>query len=238
MLQTLICHLYTSETLESQGTSQRKEKACPEPEDLEEDTLDTGVYGKTLREIIPTLPFTFQFNRNLKPEEWKDMEPVLQVNQILKDLFQWSMDKKRFNQHPTGKNLEQEVQTPEGEGNQAKGESSHYPSYRRTAEPDRAYSYSYRPTRSRPNMPSSGFTPFRYQQISDQQSPFFTIPDSLQEKARTQGQKQDLFQSRAERVRPNDPEAVGLGERSTQKPEIVVTTSIISSPTKRNITPA
>ncbi|MBW0495856.1 hypothetical protein O181_035571 [Austropuccinia psidii MF-1] len=25
--------------------------------------------GKTLREIIPTLPFNFQFNRNLKPEE-------------------------------------------------------------------------------------------------------------------------------------------------------------------------
>ncbi|MBW0476628.1 hypothetical protein O181_016343 [Austropuccinia psidii MF-1] len=49
--------------------------------------------------------------------------------------------------------------------------------------------------------------------------------------------KQDLFQPNAERVRPNDPEAVVLGERSTQKPEIVVNTSIISSPTNRNITP-
>ncbi|MBW0503982.1 hypothetical protein O181_043697 [Austropuccinia psidii MF-1] len=75
----------------------RTEKACPEPEDLEEDTFDTVVDGKTLREIITTLPFTFQFNRNLKPEDWKDMYQVLQVHQLLKDLFQWSMDNKRFN---------------------------------------------------------------------------------------------------------------------------------------------
>ncbi|MBW0511701.1 hypothetical protein O181_051416 [Austropuccinia psidii MF-1] len=32
----------------------------------------------------------------------------------------------------------QAVQTPGGEGNQDKRESSHYPSYRRTATPDRA----------------------------------------------------------------------------------------------------
>ncbi|MBW0519211.1 hypothetical protein O181_058926 [Austropuccinia psidii MF-1] len=85
------------ETLASKGTKQRTEKACPKPENLEEDTLDTVVDGKTLREIIPTLPFTFQFNRNLKPEEWKDMDQVLQLHQLLKDLFQWSKDKKRFN---------------------------------------------------------------------------------------------------------------------------------------------
>ncbi|MBW0491719.1 hypothetical protein O181_031434 [Austropuccinia psidii MF-1] len=35
------------ETLVSKGTRQRTEKACPEPEDLEEDTLDTVVDGKT-----------------------------------------------------------------------------------------------------------------------------------------------------------------------------------------------
>ncbi|MBW0461059.1 hypothetical protein O181_000774 [Austropuccinia psidii MF-1] len=35
--------------------------ACSEPEDLEEDTLDTVVDGKTLREITPTLLLTFQF---------------------------------------------------------------------------------------------------------------------------------------------------------------------------------
>ncbi|MBW0516604.1 hypothetical protein O181_056319 [Austropuccinia psidii MF-1] len=85
------------ETLVCKCTSQRTEKACPEPEDLEEDTLETVVDGKTFREIISTLSFTFKFNRNLKPEEWKDMDQVLQLHQLLKDLFQWSMDNKRFN---------------------------------------------------------------------------------------------------------------------------------------------
>ncbi|MBW0513245.1 hypothetical protein O181_052960 [Austropuccinia psidii MF-1] len=50
-------------------------------------------------------------------------------------------------------------------------------------------------------------------------------------------QKQDLFQAKAERVRPNNPEAFGIGERSTKEPEIVVNTSRISSPNDRNITP-
>ncbi|MBW0529983.1 hypothetical protein O181_069698 [Austropuccinia psidii MF-1] len=84
-------------TLVSKGTSKRTEKACPEPEDLEEDTLDTVVDGKTLREIIPTLPLTFQLNPDLKPEDWKDMDQVLQLHQLLKHLFQWSMDNKKFN---------------------------------------------------------------------------------------------------------------------------------------------
>ncbi|MBW0561905.1 hypothetical protein O181_101620 [Austropuccinia psidii MF-1] len=96
-LQTLICHLYTSETLASKGTNQRTEKAFPEPEYLEEHTMDTVVDGKTLKEIITTLPFTFQFHRNLKTEDWKDMDQVLQLHQLLKDLFQCSMDNKRFN---------------------------------------------------------------------------------------------------------------------------------------------
>ncbi|MBW0590890.1 hypothetical protein O181_130605 [Austropuccinia psidii MF-1] len=49
-----------------------------------------------MREIISTLPFTLQFNRNLKPDDWKDMDQVLQLHQLFKDLFQWSMDNKRF----------------------------------------------------------------------------------------------------------------------------------------------
>ncbi|MBW0499543.1 hypothetical protein O181_039258 [Austropuccinia psidii MF-1] len=59
-------------------------------------------------------------------------------------------------QRPHGNNqrleMHQEVQTPGGEGKQAKGESSHYPSYRRTARPDREYSDSFRLTSSRPNQ--------------------------------------------------------------------------------------
>ncbi|MBW0532600.1 hypothetical protein O181_072315 [Austropuccinia psidii MF-1] len=85
------------ETLASKGTSQRTEKACLEPEDLEEDTLDTVVDGKTMREVISTLLSTIPFNRNLKPEDLKDMDQVLQLHQLLKELFQWSMDNKRFN---------------------------------------------------------------------------------------------------------------------------------------------
>ncbi|MBW0477356.1 hypothetical protein O181_017071 [Austropuccinia psidii MF-1] len=79
-----------------QKTSQRTKKACPEPEDPEEDTLDTVVDGKKLREIIPTLQFTFQSNRNLGAKDWKDMDQVLQLDQLLKDLFQWSMGNKRL----------------------------------------------------------------------------------------------------------------------------------------------
>ncbi|MBW0505923.1 hypothetical protein O181_045638 [Austropuccinia psidii MF-1] len=108
---------------------------------------------------------------------------------------------------------------------------------RRTTDPDRTYSDSFRITRSIPNQLSGGFTPFRNQQISGQESPFFTIPGSSQEKTRIQGQKQDHLQPKEERVRPNDSEAVGFGERSTQEPEVVVHSSRICSPINRNITP-
>ncbi|MBW0570423.1 hypothetical protein O181_110138 [Austropuccinia psidii MF-1] len=131
----------------------------------------------------------------------------------------------------------QKVQTPGGEGKQDKVESSHYPSYRRTTDPDRAYSDSFRLTRCRPNPLSSGFKPFRNQKIRCQESPFFTIPGGLQEKTGIPGQKQDLFQPKAGRVRPNYPEAFGFGEGSTQEPEIAVHTSRVSSPINRNITP-
>ncbi|MBW0563463.1 hypothetical protein O181_103178, partial [Austropuccinia psidii MF-1] len=59
----------------------------------------------------------------------------------------------------------------------------------------------------------------------------------FQEKTRIQGKKQDHLQPEEERVRPNDPEAVGFGERSAQEPEVVVNNSRISSPINRNITP-
>ncbi|MBW0511393.1 hypothetical protein O181_051108 [Austropuccinia psidii MF-1] len=99
----------------------------------------------------------------------------------------------------------QEVQTTRREGNQDKEESSHYPSYRRTAEPDRAYYDSFRITRSIQNQLSSGLTPLRNQRFSCQESPSFTIPGIFQEKTRIQGQKQDTFQPKAARVRPKDP---------------------------------
>ncbi|MBW0559895.1 hypothetical protein O181_099610 [Austropuccinia psidii MF-1] len=96
----------------------------------------------------------------------------------------------------------QTVQTSVGKGTEDKGESSHYPSYRRTVNPDRAYSDSFRLTRSRPNQPSSGFTPFRHQQINDQESPIFTIPGGFQEKKRIQGEKKTSF---SQRQKESDP---------------------------------
>ncbi|MBW0461926.1 hypothetical protein O181_001641 [Austropuccinia psidii MF-1] len=108
---------------------------------------------------------------------------------------------------------------------------------RRRTDPDRSHSDSFRLTRSRTNQLSSGFTPFRNQHISGQESPFFTLTGGLQEKTRTQGQEKDLFSPKAERVRPNDQETFGIGERSTQEPEVVVHNSRISSPLNRNITP-
>ncbi|MBW0522141.1 hypothetical protein O181_061856 [Austropuccinia psidii MF-1] len=131
----------------------------------------------------------------------------------------------------------QAVQTPGGEGNQEKGESSQYPRSTGKAGPDGAYSDSFMLTRRRPTQLFSGFTPFRHQQISGQESPLFTIPGSFQEKTRIQGKKQNIFQPKAESVRPNDPEDIGNAERSTIEPEIVVITSRISSPNNKNITP-
>ncbi|MBW0525347.1 hypothetical protein O181_065062 [Austropuccinia psidii MF-1] len=71
-------------------------------------------------------------------------------SKLPEDLSQRDRLQKTYDNH---QRLEyhQAVQTPGGEGKQDKGESSHYPSYRRTADPDRAYSDSFRLTRSRPN---------------------------------------------------------------------------------------
>ncbi|MBW0473160.1 hypothetical protein O181_012875 [Austropuccinia psidii MF-1] len=172
--------------------------------------------------------------------EQQEVQPGISLSRtwskLPEDLFQRDRLQRPYGNH---QRLEfyQAVQTPGGKGTEDKGESSHYPSYRRTADPDRAYSDSFRLTRSRPNQLSSGFTPFRNQKISGQESPFFTIPGSFQENTREQGQEQELLQPAEERFRPHDPEAVGFGERSAQEPEVVVNNSRISSPINRNITP-
>ncbi|MBW0524270.1 hypothetical protein O181_063985, partial [Austropuccinia psidii MF-1] len=188
------------EILASKGTNKRKEKACPEPEDLEEDTLDTVVDEKTLRKIIPSLVFTFQFSRNLKTEDSKDMDQVLQLHQLLKDLFQWSMANKRFNLACHWAGL---------------GES-----FQKIC------------------LKEIDFKDLMV--ITKDQWPRVTTlhnPRKFLEKKRIQGQKQDHLQQEEDRVRPNDPEAVGFGERSAQEPEVVVHNSRISRPLNRNITP-
>ncbi|MBW0481723.1 hypothetical protein O181_021438 [Austropuccinia psidii MF-1] len=169
------------------------------------------------------------------------MDQVHQLYQLLKDLFQWSMDNKKFSlaSHwaEPGASF-QKICLKEIDFKDlmviTKGCNT---TRKRTDDLDRAYSDSFRLASSRPNQLSSSFTPFRTQQISGQESPFFTIPGGFQDKTRIQGQKQDLFQPKEERVRPNDPKAVGLGEISTQEKEMVANTSRISSPNNRNITP-
>ncbi|MBW0577077.1 hypothetical protein O181_116792 [Austropuccinia psidii MF-1] len=239
-----MCHLYTSETLASKGTNQRTEKACPESEDLEEDTLDTVVDGKKLRGLegyvssssAPPTPKIFISMEHGKQEVQPGIPLGRTWSKFPEDLSQRDRLQRPYGSH---QRLEyhQEVQAPGGEVKQDKVESSYYGSYRRTADPDRAYSDSFRLTRSRPNQLSSGFTPFRNQKISAQESPFFKIPGSFQEKTRIQGKKQDHLQPEEERVRNNYPEAVGFGKRSAQEPEVVVNNSKISSPINRNISP-
>ncbi|MBW0491503.1 hypothetical protein O181_031218 [Austropuccinia psidii MF-1] len=151
------------------------------------------------------------------------------------------MDNKSFklasNLAELGEFFQNEIQTPGGKGTQDKGESSHYPSYRITTEPERAYSDSFSLTMSRPTQLSSGFTPLRNQKISGQDSPFFTIPGTFHERTRIKGQEKELFQPKAERVRTNYKEAVGLGERSPQGPKIVANTfNGIRTPAATNIT--
>ncbi|MBW0463776.1 hypothetical protein O181_003491 [Austropuccinia psidii MF-1] len=118
------------------------------------------------------------------------------------------------------------------EGSQDQGESSHNPGYTEEMDPERAYSDSFMLTRSRPNQLSSGFTPLRIHKKSSQEFPFFTIPGSFQEKTRTKGQEKYYFQPEEERIRPNDPEIVGLSEIGAQKQQKIVNTpDRISTPT-------
>ncbi|MBW0505581.1 hypothetical protein O181_045296 [Austropuccinia psidii MF-1] len=76
-----------------------------------------------------------------------------------------------------------------------------------------------------PTRLPSGFTSLRNQQISDQESPCFPIPDRIQERKRIIGQEQDFFQQEAERVRSYDPEIVGPVARSKTKQQTVVNNS-------------
>ncbi|MBW0474640.1 hypothetical protein O181_014355 [Austropuccinia psidii MF-1] len=125
------------------------------------------------QEVQPSIPLLRTWSKFAEDISWRDTLQIPYGNH------------QRLKTH-------QEVQTPGGEGKQDKGGLSHYPSYRRTAEPDRTYSDSFRLT-SRPNQISSGLTLFRDQQISGQESTFFTIPGSFQEKTRIQGKKRNLL---------------------------------------------
>ncbi|MBW0467808.1 hypothetical protein O181_007523 [Austropuccinia psidii MF-1] len=234
---TIINQVLTpKETLASKGTNQRTEEDYPEPEDLEDNSLDTVVDGKTMREIISTLPFTLQFNRNFKPEDWKDMDEVLQPHQLLKDLLQLSMDNKRLNLNSHWAELEASCQkiclkeidfkdimvitkgwNPTRQFRILEARATRIREIQATIQAiEEQLTHTghthilFRITRRRPNQLSSGLAPFRNQKISGQESPFFTIAGSFREKTRKHGQKKDLLQPEEGRVRPHDPEAVGI----------------------------
>ncbi|MBW0526362.1 hypothetical protein O181_066077 [Austropuccinia psidii MF-1] len=63
----------------------------------EDQILERMVHGRTIRELITTLPFTLKFNRKLEPEDLTDMGQVIQLHQLLKDFFQRGMEKKSLN---------------------------------------------------------------------------------------------------------------------------------------------
>ncbi|MBW0485526.1 hypothetical protein O181_025241 [Austropuccinia psidii MF-1] len=154
------------------------------------------------------------------------MDQVLKLHKLLKDIFQWSMDNKTLSLafHWAGLGASsQRIFLKEID-------------FRDLMVITKGWNPTRQLTRSRLNQLSSGFTPFRNQQISGQESPLFTIPGSFQEKTRIQGQKQDYFQPEEERVRPHDPEGDGFGGRSAQEAEVVVNNSTFSSPINRNIT--
>ncbi|MBW0535775.1 hypothetical protein O181_075490 [Austropuccinia psidii MF-1] len=102
----------------------------------------------------------------------KDVQPRITLrrtwSKFSEDMSQRDTLQRSYGNHQRME-FQQAVQIPGGEGNQDKGTSSHYPSYRRKIEPDRAYPDFFRITRRRPNQLSSGFTPFRKQQIIGQE---------------------------------------------------------------------
>ncbi|MBW0524249.1 hypothetical protein O181_063964 [Austropuccinia psidii MF-1] len=193
--------------------------------------------------MISTLPFTLQFNRNLKPEDWKDMDQGLQLHKLLNDLFQWSMDNKMFNLASHWAELEEICQriclkeidlkdlmvitrgwNPTRQVRLLEARANRIRENQATFQAIEGQLTQTGPTQIPSGSQGAG-------QIS---SP---VASHHSETNRIQGAKQDLLQSKEERVRPNDPEVVGFGERSTQEPEVVVNHSRISSPIHRNITP-
>ncbi|MBW0548964.1 hypothetical protein O181_088679, partial [Austropuccinia psidii MF-1] len=174
------------ETLASRGTNQRTERACPEPEEDTLDAVEPQTRGLERYGSSSSAPPTLQRFLSMKHGK-QEVQPAISLgrtwSKLPEDLSQRDRIQKPYYNH---QRLEshQAVQTPGGEGKQDKGESSHYPSYRRTTDPDRAYSDSFRLTSGMPNKLSSGFTPFRNQHISGQEHHY----SQSQKKTRIQGQ--------------------------------------------------
>ncbi|MBW0478772.1 hypothetical protein O181_018487 [Austropuccinia psidii MF-1] len=128
--------------------------------------------------------------------EKQEFQPSLTLgitwSRLPEDISQRDTHQKSYTNYQRMESL-QEVQTTGGKGRKNKGEYSHYPSHRRTTEPEIAYSDSFRLTRSKQNRLPSGFITFRKQHIIEKESPLFIIPSTFEDKTRVEGEKQELF---------------------------------------------
>ncbi|MBW0576210.1 hypothetical protein O181_115925 [Austropuccinia psidii MF-1] len=116
------------------------------------------------------MPQRFLTMENGKQEVQHSLTLGRAWRRLPEDMSQRGTFKRTYGNHQRVE-LTHAVQNLGGKGSQDKGESSHYPSHRRTTEPDRASSDSFRHTRSKPTRLPSSFTPFRNQNISGQESP-------------------------------------------------------------------
>ncbi|MBW0462206.1 hypothetical protein O181_001921 [Austropuccinia psidii MF-1] len=161
-----------------------------------------------------------------RSDDWKAMDQVLQLHQLLKDLFKWSMDNMRLNLAFHWEELGarfQKICLKEIDFKELMVITKGWNTTRK-----------FRLLEVRENRIMEN------QATIQDQWPRATIlhnPRRLPGEDKDTRAKKDHLQPEEERVRPKDPEAVGFGERIAQEPEVVLMNSIISSPSNRNITP-
>ncbi|MBW0503333.1 hypothetical protein O181_043048 [Austropuccinia psidii MF-1] len=142
----------------------------------------------------------------------EDMDQVLQLHQLLKDLFQWSMDNKKFNL------------------------ASHWEelgaSFQKACLKEIDFKDLMIITKALQWLQTIQKPTDKWPRVTILHTPRRVPGEDKDTRARTR----PLF-TKGKRVRPNDPETVGICERSTQEAEVVLNHSRISSPLNRNITP-
>ncbi|MBW0498301.1 hypothetical protein O181_038016 [Austropuccinia psidii MF-1] len=190
---------------------------------------------KDIEGNIPTLPFTFKFNRNLKPEDWKDMDQVLQLHQLFKDLFQWNMDNKRFDLASHWEELGASCQKICLKGI----EFRNLMVINKGCNPTRQLRVLEIPSGSQGVDQNSSPVDSHHSGTNRSVVKSHHSSQSQEVSRRRQGYKvkKDHLHPKEQRVRPNDSKAVGFGERSAQEPEVAVNYSRISFPINRSISP-
>ncbi|MBW0470320.1 hypothetical protein O181_010035 [Austropuccinia psidii MF-1] len=105
---------------------------------IQQEPQTRGLERYGLSSSAPPTPQRFISMENGQQE----LQPGIPVgrawSKLLEDLSQRDRIQSPYGNHQ-GLESHQEVQIPGGEGKQDKGESSHYPSYRRTDDPERKY---------------------------------------------------------------------------------------------------